>query len=56
MTEDLKRILSELVGLTNQWNRGQLSNEDEFISGITKLNEDLAAELKSPTPEQTSPE
>ncbi len=56
MNPELKTILGDIVALTNQWNRGQLSNEQEFMSGITKLNELLSGELKDPTPEETSRE
>ena len=53
MTEQLKQILDKLVAQINNWNRGALTNEEEFLTSLKESNKNLAEELAKP---QTPPE
>ena len=52
MTKELKRILDIFLAQINNWNRGVVENEEEFISHLKRLNGQLAEELKKPPVEQ----
>lgn len=46
MTDEFKKNLEELQGFINNWNRGKIATEEEFIDSIRpivlKLNEEIA--------------
>ena len=48
MTQELKDILTQLVAQINNWNRGMVTNEDEFLTSLKDLAKKLSEELEKP--------
>ena len=46
MTENLKSILDCFKAEIENWNNGNVANEEVFIDGIKKTNEELTKELE----------
>ena len=52
MTENLKSILDCFRAQIDNWNNGVVENEEIFIGGLKRTNDELTEELKKQEPKK----
>lgn len=46
MTKKLGRLLTDLIYLCRDWNKGVIENESEFVEKLEKLNSEIREEVE----------